>query len=63
MNTEIERQVEFTKTFLVSKIIEQNEDLRDVKLIKAEAKSNDHLNGFMSNIINLTLSFESQNKE
>lgn len=63
MSLEVQRQVEFTRTFVVPRILESNDDLRELKLVKTEAKSNDHLNGFMSNIINLTLTFEDANGE
>lgn len=61
MSFQVERQEEFIKSYLVSRILEQNEDLTDHKLENIDVSCNKQLHGFMSSIINLTLTFKSCN--
>lgn len=55
---QVQRQLKFARNFIAQKILEQNDDLREQKLIKAEAEVQRQLNGFMSNIVNLKLTLE-----
>lgn len=55
---QIQRQVKFAKTFIAHKILQNNEDLHGLQLIKAKAAVQRQLNGFMSNIVNLKLILE-----
>lgn len=59
----MQKQVEFSESVLVPKIISANKELQELKLIKAQAESNSQIDGFMGNIIFLTLQFENSKKE
>lgn len=60
MSTDIERQLKFIKSFVVPRIIEKNSDLAKLKLMDANVRVSEQLNGFMSNIFLVTLKFDTR---
>lgn len=54
----MENQVKFTKAVIVSKLLAKNKDLRKYKLLGCKVDQSKQIDGFMGNIIFLTLEFE-----
>lgn len=63
MDSTLEQQINFTKTVVVQKIIANNPDFANQKLLNVDIKSNNELNGFMSSIIFMQLDFEDERKK
>uniref|UniRef100_A0A336LXP0 CSON007435 protein n=1 Tax=Culicoides sonorensis TaxID=179676 RepID=A0A336LXP0_CULSO len=59
----MENQINFTETVIVQKIIDQNEDLQKLKFLSTNVDQSKQIDGFMGNIIFLTIEFESDNNE
>lgn len=54
----MENQIKFTQTVIVPKILSKNEDLQRLKLLNCKVDQSNQIDGFMGNIIFLTLEFE-----
>lgn len=54
----MENQIKFTKEVIVPKILAKNEDLQKYKLLNCKVDENKQIDGFMGNIIFLTLELE-----
>lgn len=54
----MENQVKFTQTVIVQKILDQNEDLRKLKLLNCKVDQSNQIDGFIGNIIFMTLEFK-----
>lgn len=63
MDATLEIHINFTKNVLIQKIIDNNEELKNQKLVKYDIKTTDELNGFMSNILFLKLFMKDQNEK
>lgn len=58
----MENQIKFTETVIVQKLLSKNKEFQEWKLLNANARTTNQIDGFMGNIIFLTLDFETQEK-
>lgn len=58
----MENQIKFTETVIVQKLLSKNKEFQEWKLLNASARTTNQIDGFMGNIIFLTLDFETQEK-
>lgn len=59
----MENQIKFTKAVIVPKILAKNEDLKKHKLLNCKVDQSNQIDGFMGNIIFLTLEFETDDQK
>lgn len=58
----MESQIKFTETVIVKKLLSQTKEFQEWKLLNANARTTNQIDGFMGNIIFLTLDFETKEK-